>query len=162
MTPDRQDTRRRIPLWAVARIVGLCLVAGLFLYAGVAKLDRPELFAIDIYSFDLVSWETSAILAYAIPITEILAAILACIPFTRRLGLGILAAMLLGFTGLLSWALWMGLDVACGCLGAGSGEIPFAVLRNAVLLAITGALIVTHRPRSHASGMPESEQKPIP
>ncbi len=107
---------------------------------------EPELFAIDIQNFELVGWEVAVAIAYTLPWLEILMAVAVLIPHTRLPGLWAMLFILAGFTTLLVWSLISGLDIACGCLGAGDGDLPSGIIRNLVLIGITGGLLLT-RPR---------------
>ena len=108
----------------------------------------PELFAIDIQNFELVGWEVATVIAHTLPWFEILMAVASIIPPTRLTGLWAMLSLLAGFTVVLAWSLISGLDIACGCLGAGDGDLPSGIVRNLVLIGITGGMILTH-PRLH-------------
>lgn len=103
----------------------------------------PELFAIDIQNFELVGWEVATVIAHILPWFEILIAMAILIPPTRLAGLWAMLCLLSGFTVVLLWSLISGLDIACGCLGAGDGDLPSSIVRNLVLIGITGGMILT-------------------
>lgn len=126
----------------IARFVGIAGLFAIFFYAGVIKAMRPELFAIDILNFEIVSWETGVIIAHVLPWIEILVAVTLLIPLTRRTALWVATAMLFSFTGVLAWTSMQGLDIACGCLGAADGDISTAILRNLVLITIALLLAI--------------------
>ncbi len=108
------------------------------------KAMQPDLFAFDILSFDVVPWEAAVVIAHVLPWIEILIALALVIPKTRRSALFGAAGLLMGFVVLLAWTLARGLEVACGCLGAGEGGILEALLRNLILIGIALALAIFH------------------
>ncbi|MFY8216017.1 MAG: MauE/DoxX family redox-associated membrane protein, partial [Chthoniobacterales bacterium] len=129
----RGDGRWWRIVYAGMRGVGLGLLSLVLIYAGVVKATRPDLFAFDILSFDVVSWEAGVWIANVLPWVEILIGVGILIPTTRIPSLGCCVVLLLGFTALLAWTMMRGLEISCGCLGAGNGELTGAVWRNGVL-----------------------------
>jgi hypothetical protein len=109
----------------------------LFLYAGINKLLEPRSFAIVIDAFGLVPDPLIMPIAVALPILEIAAA---CgLLFDVRGSLGMVSGLLVFFMAVVSYGIWMGLDIDCGCFGPGdlegeaySGLRP-ALYRNLIL-----------------------------
>lgn len=129
-------------LFQLIRFGGIAILFLVFIYAGVMKAMQPELFALDVLSFDVVRWETAVVIAYVLPWVEILIALALLIPKTRRSALMGAAGLLMGFVVLLGWTLARGMEIACGCLGAGEGGILEAIIRNLILIVIALALAI--------------------
>lgn len=131
---------RTILSW-LARLI----LAAIFLYSGLVKAGASEQFAVTIAQFTFLPPPAIAILAAALPIAEILAAILLLIPATVRLGALLTTGLLLTFIGAIAWALSQGLVVDCGCFGAGTPSLTAMVLtlaRDVALLAMTALLVL--------------------
>ena len=96
------------------------LYAILFLYAGVNKLFDPGSFATVIDAFGLVPDILIMPIAVALPLLEILAAI--GLILDVRSSLAAVAGLLLFFLAVVSYGIWMGLDIDCGCFGIGDPE----------------------------------------
>jgi uncharacterized membrane protein YphA (DoxX/SURF4 family) len=92
----------------------------LFVYAGVNKLLNPSAFAIVIDAFGLVPDPLVMPIAIALPILEIGAAV--GLLFDVRGSLGALTGLLVFFMAVVSYGIWMGLDIDCGCFGPGDIE----------------------------------------
>lgn len=129
-------SRGRVWGWAG---LGLRLaLAGIFIYAGAVKAPWPQRFALDIESYRLAPPAVAAALARYLPYLEIVAGLGILI---RRVAPG--ATLLLGtLTGVFLVALlsaWArGLEIQCGCFGAGEAAAAnylWWVLRDVVLLA---------------------------
>lgn len=120
------------------------LLTGVFLWAGVAKLRGPHLFAADIAAFRLLpdgGVGSALVLAFYLPWLEVLCAAGLWVPRWRTAALGIGTMLLAGFTLALGSAWVRGLHLDCGCFGAGGGtNLPVAVGRNLLLLGVCLAL----------------------
>jgi Methylamine utilisation protein MauE len=92
----------------------------LFSYAGTNKLLKPQAFATVIEAFGLVPDPLIMPIAVALPILEIVAA--AGLLFNVRGSLGLVTGLLLFFIAVVSYGVWMGLDIDCGCFGPGDLE----------------------------------------
>ena len=101
----------RLIRWAVALS---------FLIAGINKLFDPRSFMVVINDFGILPEVLSYPTAIFIPIIEIIAAILLILD--RKGGLSLISGMLVFFILLLSYAIWLGLDIDCGCFGASDPE----------------------------------------
>jgi uncharacterized membrane protein YphA (DoxX/SURF4 family) len=137
----------KIAIW-LARI----LIAAVFLYAGIVKMGASERFAITTAQFSILPPATVGVAAMALPWLEILTAVLLLVPLTSRLGALCAAGLLVTFIGVLAWGIHQGWTIDCGCFGNGDeppaqGELPIALGRDVVLLAITLGLALrrTHR-----------------
>jgi hypothetical protein len=105
-------------------IVARLVLAAVFAVAAVAKLaDR----------------RTSAGLRFILPAFELAAAVLLLLPGTTLVGALLALALLAGFTG------WVARDATadCDCFGRlAATPGPIALLRNALLLLLAGAVAV--------------------
>ncbi|MEW6220701.1 MAG: MauE/DoxX family redox-associated membrane protein [Thermodesulfobacteriota bacterium] len=121
-------------------------LAAVFGYAGVRKLMDPEAFAAVIDAFGLVPGGFVKPLAVGLPFGEVAAA--AGLVFERRGALAATAGLLVLFIAILVYALWLGLDVDCGCFGPSDPEYRAfhslwpALYRDLVMLAAVLLLLV--------------------
>ncbi|MGL1860948.1 MAG: DoxX family protein [Pseudodesulfovibrio sp.] len=99
------------PLYLVLRVI----LGGLFIYAGYLKLADVGAFAQAIDGYGLVTWSTAKLLSKTLPVLEILAGLGLILDIKGALGT--IVALLLGFMILIGYAIYMGLDVDCGCFG---------------------------------------------
>lgn len=146
----------KIAIW-LARI----LVAAVFLYAGIVKAGTSERFAMTIAQFSILPPQAVGIAAMVLPWLEILAAVLLLVPVTARLGAVSAAGLLVVFIGVLAWGIHQGWAIDCGCFGNGDdppaqGELPIALGRDVVLLAITLGLALRRTPRTASQKRTES------
>lgn len=122
----------------IYRIVRV-LYAFLFLYAGVNKLLNPRAFVTVIDAFGLVPDLLIMPIAIALPILEVVAAV--GLLLDVRVSLGLVTGLLVFFMAVVSYGIWMGLDIDCGCFGPGDLEgeaykgLRPAFYRNLVLMA---------------------------
>lgn len=128
MTIDRIHTLCR---W------GLGLV---FIIAGGAKLASPATFATLIDAYGIAPEGLLMPVAVALPLIEVVAGI--GMLFDMRGSLSVITVLLLFFIVILSYGLWMGLDVDCGCFSPGDPEakafhgLRAALYRDLFMLAV--------------------------
>ncbi len=114
----------------------------LFVYAGLIKLLDPRAFAHAIAQFDLAPDQFLPLLAVGLPALELLAGV--GLIFERRGSLTAIAILLGLFLLALSYAVWMEMDIDCGCftveeINAHTG-VKTALMRDLVLAAGLGFL----------------------
>lgn len=97
------------------RIVRISL-AGIFIYAGAAKLLDPKAFAAIISAYDLVPEALLPAVAIGLPLLEVVAG--AALVLDRLWGLYTIAGLLAVFVFVLGYGIIFELDVDCGCFGA--------------------------------------------
>ncbi|MBU1247164.1 MAG: DoxX family protein [Proteobacteria bacterium] len=104
------------PMYLALRL----LVAGVFIIAAVPKLAAPGDFAQVISGYGLTPDWLNPALAVALPLAELGVAVLLVL---NRPG-GVLGATLFlaGFSMVLAYGIFIGLDVDCGCFGPGDPE----------------------------------------
>ena len=141
------------PLYLALRLIlGL-----LFLYAGISKLVDPGAFAIAIDGYGLVSWSMAKNLAYGLPVIEVVTGLGLVLDVFGALGM--IVAQLLGFMGVLLYAISLGLDVDCGCFGpedsagVGSGSVWEALIRDMLMF---GACLLIYWQRRAAGFVPRT------
>ena len=124
-------------------------LAALFFYAGAVKAGASQEFAMALLPFTFVPPQWTMPLALALAWTEILAAILILLPRIFSLGAALVGALCLLFIGVLSWALWNGIIVSCGCFGEDDSpsawKMLIAIGRDIILLGAAAAIVVLPR-----------------
>lgn len=130
----------------------LCLrigVAGIFFYAGAIKAGASQSFAIALLPFTFVPPGWTLPLALTLAWLEILAAILLLMPRIFPLGAALVCALCVLFSVVLSWALWNGIIVNCGCFGADDSpsawKMWLAIGRDIFFLAAAAAILLLPR-----------------
>jgi uncharacterized membrane protein YphA (DoxX/SURF4 family) len=96
------------------------LYAVLFFYAGVNKLLNAGSFAAVIDAFGLLPDILIMPIAVTLPLLEVIAGI--GLVLDLRSSLAVVAVLLLFFLAVVSYGIWMGLDIDCGCFGPGDPE----------------------------------------
>ncbi len=144
-------------------IAARLVLAGIFLYAGIAKLRDPwPQFAVAIDGFKMVPGDLLEPMARGLPWIEVAA------------GLGLLVNMLAPWAGIATtlmlvafntagiWAYAKGLQVDCGCFGSGSADPigPLWFAEHGAMLALAlGVTIASFGMRSGKA--PAAEPSPV-
>lgn len=119
------------------------IVAGIFIWAGTFKLLEPDNFAVIIDEFNLLPTRYVWPFAYMLPIIEIVSGI--GLVFDLRGCLTAITGMMLLFTGVIIYGIWMGIDVDCGCFGMYDPETSlYGKLKPALLRDIVILLVITY------------------
>ncbi|AJF06245.1 MauE/DoxX family redox-associated membrane protein [Geoalkalibacter subterraneus] len=95
-------------------------LGAVFIYAGALKISEPEVFAVLIGAYGLLPEFLLLPMAVFLASLEIVAGF--GLLFDLRGSLAAVTGMLLLFIAVLSYGLWMGLDVDCGCFGPDDPE----------------------------------------
>ncbi|MDZ4695895.1 MAG: MauE/DoxX family redox-associated membrane protein, partial [Deltaproteobacteria bacterium] len=135
-------------VWVLRLVLRLGL-AGLFVVAGVLKLDDPSRFALEIANYQLFP-VLAPFVAIGMPATEIVVGLgLVFLPkLWRQAAATLLAAMMAIFLFAVSSALVRNVNIDCGCFGGSESPIgPWTVVRNVVLLALALLVVWLERPR---------------
>ena len=90
-------------------------MALVFLYAGVPKLIAWYEFAEVVNSYGILPENLAIPAAIAIASLEVVAAL--ALVLGRVEGLWAIAGLMVLFIGVLSYSIWLGLDIDCGCFG---------------------------------------------
>lgn len=124
-------------------------LAAVFFYAGAVKASASQEFAMALLPFTFVPQHWTIPLALALAWTEILVAILLLLPRVFPLGAVVAGALCLLFISVLSWALWNGIIVSCGCFGADDSpsawKMLLAIGRDIFLLGAAAGIVVLPR-----------------
>ena len=120
--------------------IGRILLAMVFIYAGIAKINSPQDFADKIAGYQILPAALINLLAMGLPLFELACGLFVLSGFYVRIGaLGMLGLLSI-FMGALVIALVRGLSVDCGCFGPDGGlETPWMALwRDTILLVLAG------------------------
>ncbi len=127
------------------------IVGGIFIWAGVLKIIDPLGFAQSIENYRVVSRPLAFFVAVWLPWVEVLSGAFLIIGVLKRSSALLISLQLIGFIGLVAFALARGIDTSCGCFGSFSRRADLTlILTDAVLLALALCVLFT-RPirRSH-------------
>lgn len=126
-----------ISIWSY-RIIRMIL-AGIFLWSGLAKLLAPASFAVIIEAFGLIPESWVMPVALLLPALEVIAAV--GLLMDIRGSLAVVSGMLILFITILLYGIQMGLDIDCGCFGPQDPEsaafhsLRLALYRDFVMMA---------------------------
>lgn len=128
--------------------IGLTAV---FLFSGVTKLAEPRSFAVIIEAYGILPELLIMPVALLLPLLEIVAAL--GLISGRRGSLELMTVLMLIFMAVLAYAIYLGLDVDCGCFGPEDPEAKaFHGLRNALYRDVgllAGIVFLFIRRRGH-------------
>jgi uncharacterized membrane protein YphA (DoxX/SURF4 family) len=117
-------------------------LGGLFVVTGALKILDPSAFAIEIHNYQLLP-ALAPLLAASLPAIELavgVALVLGTRPWVRAGALATFALMVV-FTAAVASAVLRGINISCGCFGAGSGPVTLlTVARDVALLAASVAV----------------------
>jgi len=125
------------------------LLGGLLLFAGVSKMRDPAGFSQEIANYQFLP-DLAPYLAVTLPAIEVLVGgALLFSPWRWRQAGALSAALLLGvFLVAAGSAVARGLDITCGCFGAGNSPVSWwTVLRNLGLVLAAVLLLRLDRPK---------------
>jgi uncharacterized membrane protein YphA (DoxX/SURF4 family) len=123
------------------------VVLGLtFLWAGLIKAGASQEFAIGLMPFTFVPDAWVDPLAWTLPWVEVAGGILILLPWTKKVGAGILLLLCVIFIIALTWALKEDIIIACSCFGK-EDEVPSAfkmqmVIVRDVIMAAAASLVI--------------------
>ena len=109
----------------------------MFIYGSLPKIRQPYDFLSSVYSYELVGPKMGMFVAMTLPWLEVLVGI--CLIGGIFISGALLAsiAMAAMFSFVLGSALYHGLDITCGCFGAGSTDIiTYKTLMRAVIVLL--------------------------
>jgi len=125
-----------IPYARAGRLFARFALAGVFIFAGAAKIYDPGTFAIEIQRYQLLPWKVCAAIAVYLPWLELLSGLCLFLKSFERGALVLISLLLSVFTLALASALVRGLSIDCGCFGhafTSTGTV-VPILRNLLLL----------------------------
>lgn len=121
---------KHIAAWSIRIVVGM-----LFIYAGALKwLDFPA-FAASVNAFGILPPAAATAATYWMPSLEIVAGAALLITPTHREAAALLGALTVTFIAALAYAQFAGLQIDCGCFGAGetSDSYWLLIIRNTII-----------------------------
>jgi uncharacterized membrane protein YphA (DoxX/SURF4 family) len=145
---------RRIFIW-----IGRLVLAGIFIYAGYAKLFLPNFipwplfalrfslstnlsnFAVQVESYKLLSPGGVSFVARTLPFAEIILGLLLLIGWQLRIWASLITLIMLGFLSVVSRAYLLHMNINCGCFATPEPLTGMTVVRDGALLAL--ALFMT-------------------
>jgi uncharacterized membrane protein YphA (DoxX/SURF4 family) len=145
---------RRAVIW-----IGRLVLAGIFMYAGYAKLFLPNFipwplfalrfslstnlssFAMQVESYKLLSPGGVSFVAHTLPFAEIILGLLLLIGWQFRIWASLITLILIGFLGVVSRAYLLHMNINCGCFATPEPLTGMTVVRDGVLVAL--ALFMT-------------------
>lgn len=95
-------------------------LGGVFIYAGILKIQSPQVFADSINAFQLLPDTCINLLALSLPVFEILIGGMLLIDFQLRIASFSTLILSVIFAVALTSALARGLKIDCGCFGSGT------------------------------------------
>jgi len=126
----------------VAAILIRVALGAIFVYAGYVKLKEPwELFALAISSYNLLPLKMVELVARTLPWAEVVIGLMLIIGFQLRIAATACSLLLLVFFSLMVRAYAKGMEISCGCFGAGEVISWRTLLRDGSMLA--GSLLIT-------------------
>lgn len=140
--PKTQPTPLR-PAQILYHGLRLTLVT-IFLWSGIAKSLHPNQFAATVEAYGLLPDLLILPVAVSLIFAEIIAAV--GLLFEKRGSLTLITLMMIIFLGVLSYGIYLGLDVDCGCFGPDDPEaeafhdLRGALLRDLLLMLAIGYL----------------------
>ena len=139
----RNFPRPFIPLFALICRLTLAII---FFYAGIEKIINPGDFAVAIYNYQLLPDVAINLSAIFLPWLEVFIALSLISGICAR-GAALLSSLLfLMFATALTINLVRGLDIACGCFGASSGNINwFYLVRDLSLCCMSVFVLIYDR-----------------
>ena len=122
------------------------ILAAVFIGASLPKIWQPHEFALAVFRYQMVPYALVNVLALILPWIELLAGM--ALLFSARLRDSanlLISGMLLVFTVAISFNLYRGIDIACGCFTVNAEASHMGalnVVRNLLLLAACGVVWV--------------------
>jgi uncharacterized membrane protein YphA (DoxX/SURF4 family) len=117
----------------------------MFIYSSLPKIRQPYDFLHDVYNYEIVGPKLGMLTAMTLPWAELLVGI--CLVGGVFIGGALLVSVGLGamFSVVLAWALYMGLDISCGCFSSSSAETIsyMTLIRALVIMLLSGIAYLT-------------------
>ncbi len=130
---DRRIKQRLLYVFLLVVRLGLgCL----FLWSSLPKIRQPYNFLSSVYDYQLVGPKLGMLTAMTLPWLELLVSL--CLLGGIFVSGALLASIVMAgmFTFVLGWALYRGLEISCGCFGAGMEVISYSVLIRALVILL--------------------------
>ncbi|MFW5740812.1 MAG: MauE/DoxX family redox-associated membrane protein [Myxococcota bacterium] len=105
----------------ISLVVRLYL-GGVFLAACLHKIAHPEIFAIDVATYQFLPLWAVNFFALVVPWAEAFTGVMLIVGIRVRAASLLVMLMMLSFMIALAWALHLGLDMSCGCFASQAAE----------------------------------------
>jgi uncharacterized membrane protein YphA (DoxX/SURF4 family) len=127
-TPAGSVPRRQV--WP-KRVSTICrfVLAGVWLWAGLAKAADPSMAVIAVRAYEIVPEMFVKPVAWGLPFIEIGLAVLLALGIATRIAAALSLALILAFIAGAGSAWARGLQIGCGCFGGGGAD-PLATWRS--------------------------------
>ena len=134
---------KRLMRWSppVLRIA----LGALFLFAGVLKALDPTAFFKAIENYQMLPHSAAVAGAYALPYLEIFCGTALILRRLHTGALALLTGLMLVFIAALLGAWMRGLDIDCGCFGAGDGKAHYVLVLTRDLALLAGLCFLAWR-----------------
>lgn len=93
-------------------------LGGVFLAACYHKIVHPEVFAVDVATYQLLPLWSVNMFALVLPWVEAFTGAMLVIGLRVRAASLLILGMMIAFMVALAWALYQGLDMSCGCFAS--------------------------------------------
>ena len=122
-------------------LIARLYLGAVFLLACIHKLAQPEVFALDIATYQFLPLIFINAFALLLPMVELLTGLMLVVGFRGRAASFLIVWMMIAFIIGLSHALYLGLDMSCGCFASsaateGDSISGLTLLRDAGWLGI--------------------------
>ena len=158
---------RRLVIW-----IGRLVIAAIFIYAGYAKLLRPDmtprpsipiarsLFALQIDSYQMLPAWAVLLVAKWLRVIEIAIGLLLLIGVGLRIWAALVTLIIAGFFAVVLRAYLLHLDINCGCFAKPEPLTGWTVLRDGALLLLAALMTVfafqeARKPHPWSAAAPE-------
>jgi uncharacterized membrane protein YphA (DoxX/SURF4 family) len=122
------------------------IVGGVFVWAGGLKIVDPLGFAQSIENYQVVSRPLAFFVAVWLPWVEVLSGAFLIVGVLKRSSALLISLQLIGFIGLVAFALARGIDTSCGCFGSFSRRADLTLILTDAVLLILALIVLFARP----------------
>lgn len=116
----------------------------LFLAACWHKILHPDAFALDVATYQLLPRYTIHLFAILVPWLEFVVGVCLLIGYRVRAAALLVWMLLLSFTVALGWALYLGLDMSCGCFASQSAAGEDAISWRTMVRDLSWLVLATY------------------
>lgn len=117
------------------------MLSVIFIASAVLKILDPQLFVRDLSYYRLLPPESLNVLAVGLVMLELVTGTALIFPLWRVAAAVIYGLLMLLFMGMIAVAMLRGLDISCGCFGAGSQHVGWLkLIENGMLFTVAVGL----------------------
>lgn len=164
--PDTLTTPRRIPAqrWPWCSTAARVVLAGVWVWAGIAKLRDPDAAARAVRAYDILPEGLVKPFAWGLPFVELALAVLLLLGIATRPAAWASAVLLLVFIGAAVSVSARDLQINCGCFGGGQSSTGAAgymrdLGRDGLLLCLSLLVAAGAPSRLALEGLTHSEER---